>query len=243
MLYAIISDIHANLEALNAVLEDINSFNVDSIYSLGDIIGYGPNPNECVELIIKNNIKSIKGNHERALSNKKYLENFNLIAANVINWTEKELTVENKEILEGLTNYIILEEKFILVHGSLKNLDKYLVENEDIIEEVEELKESGFKIEFFGHTHISRVIVDEKKPIKPKGNEKIKLNPDNIYLINPGSVGQPREADNRASYIIFDSDNLTVTYRKVNYDIEKTIKKIKSIGLPEFLANRLKFGI
>jgi len=241
--YAIISDIHANYEAFTAVLNDIKSLNIDETYCLGDIIGYGPNPNECVDLILKNKIKSIKGNHERALSDKKYLENFNIIAANVINWTTKELTPENKKILEDLPNYMFIEEKFVLVHGSFKKPDKYLVENEDIIEEVEELKEAGIKIEFFGHTHISRIIVDEKKPIKPKGNEKIKLNEKNIYLINPGSVGQPREADSRASYLIFDSVSLTIEYRKVHYNIEETIKKIKSVGLPEFLANRLRFGI
>jgi predicted phosphodiesterase len=238
---AVLSDIHSNLEALEKVLEDLQNFNVREIYVLGDIVGYGPDPNPCVELVQGRKMKAIKGNHERALSDQEFLSCFNPLAAKIITWTKEDLKKENLYYLEDLPdNYI--EGKAVFVHGSFTDPDKYILESQDIVEEVETLRKKNLNVEFFGHTHMKVIFMEEEKPICPQ-EDWVTLAKDRIFLVNPGSVGQPRDRDTAASYVIFDSEKCAILYRRVVYDMNKTIEKMKQKNFPPFTYNRLKLGI
>ena len=127
-------------------------------------------------------------------------------------------------------------------HGSLLNTDKYIVKSLDIMEEVEELRSLNIKVEFFGHTHMKMIFAEDEEPIAPS-LEWIQLNPELIYLINPGSIGQPRDKDFASSYALYDLEKNQVLYRRVEYDIEQTIQKMKEEGFPPFTYNRLRLGI
>lgn len=240
-MYAILSDIHSNYEALKNVVTDLNNFSLSGIFVLGDIIGYGPDPNACVEEMQKLGVKAIQGNHERALKNFDFLNSFNPLAAETITWTGKKLDRTHMEYLENLPEQH-LENEMTFVHGSLLDPDKYILEYADILQEMEILRLKGKKIEFFGHTHMKIIYVEDEGPITPN-QEWIKLNHNKIYLINPGSVGQPRDREPSASYVIFDPAGYRILFRQIPYDVNVTIAKMKKEGFPAFTYNRLKLGI
>lgn len=238
---AILSDIHSNLEAFLAVLEDMKKFSIKEIYVLGDIVGYGPNPNECVELVKEIKALAIKGNHEQALLQRDFLLNFNPVAARIITWTKDKLNKKNTQFLSSLPLFY-RKDDIVFSHGSLLSTDKYIMESLDIMEEVEELRNLKIKVEFFGHTHMKVIFVEDEKPISPS-LEWIKLNPQLIHLINPGSIGQPRDRDPASSYVLYDLKNNQVLYRRIEYDVEQTIEKMKKEGFPPFTYNRLRLGM
>lgn len=241
MYYAIVSDIHSNYEAFCEVLNDLLHFNVDEVYVLGDIVGYGPDPNECVKLVKSLKTRAIKGNHERALSNLTSLAMFNPLAAKIITWTKEHLDKDNMEFLDSLPESFI-ENRTAYVHGSFLSPDKYILESPDVIQEVEDLRKNEINIEFFGHTHTKIIFIEEEGMIIPQ-DKWISLETDKIYLVNPGSVGQPRDRDQAASYLIYDTDNQSVLYRRIEYAVDKTIKKMQKEGFPPFTYNRLKLGL
>lgn len=238
---AILSDIHSNYEALQAVLEDMHEYSIDKIYILGDIIGYGPNPNECTKQTMALSASVIKGNHERALTFPSFLDSFNNMAKKSILWTREQLEPENLSYLTRLPEYLI-EKPFSFVHGSIDDPDKYLLKSPDILEDLKKMKNRGLKIEFFGHTHIRMFFEEDKKPLIPK-NDWYQLSTDKIYLINPGSVGQPRDRSPQASYLLFNPENYKMLYRKIPYNIELTIEKMKDLNFPSMIYDRLKLGI
>lgn len=238
---AVLTDIHANYEALEEVVKDLYSFPIHTIYTLGDIVGYGPNPNECVKLVRKMKMKAIKGNHERGLTNEDFLANFNPLAAKIIQWTKQSLTAENFDYLKDLPEKIA-DNQISYVHGSILDSDKYILESTDVIEEIEELRRQKLLIEFFGHTHMKIVYVEEEGMVLPK-EKWIGVNHSKIYLINPGSVGQPRDRDPLASYLVFDPEKKRILFRRLKYDVNKTIEKMKRENFPPFTYNRLKMGL
>lgn len=237
-MYAVISDIHGNLEALQAVLADIPTEARD-IYCLGDVIGYGANPNECCELVRDQGMLTISGNHDLAVAdNTTDLSWFNPVAAAAVEWTRKQLTKDNVEFL--LTRPRMMQNhEALFVHGSIRDPDEYIL-NTDIAKENLALLISDYPdipLCFFGHTHVKAI---SPPPHDPVGPNTFDLSSGGPYLVNPGSVGQPRDGDTFASYVLVDGQR--VTYRFVEYDIQRAQAKIREAGLPDVLAERLALG-
>lgn len=236
MRYAIISDIHSNLEAFTAVIESIDKERVDRIVCLGDIVGYYTNPNECLDIIRERKIQCVTGNHDRVATGLKEPTNFGEAGRRAIFWTRKQLTPDNLSFLEELPFFKKVEGRFIVVHGALHpepNEDNYLSTEPDLIKSFNSLMKDYYdvKICFFGHTHKSTVLEYRGGTMLKLKSDHIKLNPDTYYMINPGSVGQSRGHDPRASFLIFDSDENTVQFHHVVYDYVASYQKADSEGL------------
>ena len=245
---AIISDIHGNLEALQAVLADIRDQHCDQIYCLGDIIGYGPNPLECLDLSRQFDM-AILGNHDQgALFDP---EGFSSGAERAIFWTRDQLeredgdTDKHRERLTYLAELQrnIREPSFLFVHGSARNpLNEYVfpedIYNQRKIEKIFTLIE---RYCFQGHTHVPGVFTDEGKFYHPEDVSFRYTLPASKVMINVGSVGQPRDGDPRSSYVILEGD--LVDFRRVEYPIDQTVSKIYAIPeLDDFLGDRLREG-
>jgi len=239
---AILSDIHSNATALLAVLRNIESSEVDSIISLGDNIGYGPEPEKVINIIRAKEIPSVTGNHELGVIQPGFLAIFNPVARTSIEMTIGLLSDDSKRHLKSFSNTIV-QDDCRFVHGfPPESPTKYLFEvsNEEIKQTLASMAE---RFCFIGHTHDLEIITLEtdkdmlsRKPLK-KG--RLTLDPANKYLINAGSVGQPRDGNNQAKYIIWDSSACELTVKFVSYNISDTVKKIYKAGLPEQHALRL----
>ncbi len=226
MKYALIADIHSNLEAFTTVLDRIKKEKVDKIYCAGDIIGYGPNPVECIELIIKNNIKTVRGNHEEL--DKYSEEQFSEEEGSVLNWTKTEIKFKKRKYLDYLINLprtISEEDIFIIHNSSFKELHEGIKED-DIDLQNSSYNRAKKRFLVVGHTH---------KPFA----RKIK----NGYIINPGSIGQPRDGNLEASFSILDTKIPDVKNFRLEYDVDTTIVKIMLKGLPLYFAKRLLTGL
>ena len=236
---AIMSDIHANFEALRAVLTDLDAQNVSEVYSLGDQIGYGPQPQECVDLLREREIKCIMGNHEQGLINIHYLRGFNQPAADALRKTREMITEETYQWLVSRPKSRIAHEcRF--VHGTPPDsVAEYLWKHRDEMETV--FARYTEPICFAGHTHdLERYAYlhgrAERLPL-PQGDTTLESN--KRHLINIGAVGQPRDGDNRAKYGIFDLESRILTLRFVQYDIQKTADLICKHGFHRGFADRL----
>ncbi len=237
----IISDIHANLTALEAVLADACSY--DATWCLGDLVGYGPNPNECVERIAGlPNMQCIMGNHDAAAVDLIDVETFNLEARKAVLWTREHLTPENRDYLENLSTRITVDD-FTLVHGSpYKPIWEYLLDT----------RSATFNFGLFdtpycfvGHTHlpVRFYLPDDRTTAQldvPAHISQMTLAP--RAILNPGSVGQPRDHDPRSAYAILDLDDFTWEWRRVEYDIQKVQERMRQENLPERHINRLASG-
>jgi len=241
MKLGILADIHSNLEALRCALDALKD--VSGFICPGDIVGYGPNPNECVEIIRDLDCRTITGNHDFASIGKTDPSYFTGDAREAIEWTSKVLTQENRKFLEGLPEYIE-NDGFEMVHGSLRNpLEEYIMNVQVGAATIELMKK---KICFVGHLHIPLVVV-KKKQGKYDGwqlndGDTIDIRKFDKVVINVGGVGQPRDMDPRASFGIFDTEAGTVEIRKVEYNIQAVQDKMRKAKLPEFLIERLKYG-
>jgi len=243
--YLLISDLHGNYEALEAVLLDSRG-QYDHIVCCGDLVGYGPDPNRVVEWARANLLAVIRGNHDRACCGLDDLEWFNPIAQEASRWTISRLTEENLGWLRSLPRGPIRVNGFSVAHGSPLDEDEYIASAADAANVFDYL-ESG--VTFFGHTHLQGgfVRIDGHREIitKPRRDEyavRLRLDPDAVYLINPGSIGQPRDADPRAAYALYDSDTRVLALHRVPYDCEAVRRKIVAEGLPPALGQRLGFG-
>ena len=244
---AIISDIHANLEALDAVLSDIRQQGISEIYCLGDIIGYGPNPCECIDRVMATTHMCLLGNHDQAALFDP--EGFNASAERAVFWTRK--TLESGSGPEADKRWDFLGElprvqkdgNFLFVHGSARNpLNEYVfpedIYNQRKMERIFSLVE---KYCFQGHTHIPGVFTEDLNFLTPEEIDFQYELSDKKVLVNVGSVGQPRNGDNRSSYVVVDGN--MVYFKRVDYDFEKTAQKIFSIpDLDNFLGERLAEG-
>ncbi len=243
MRIAIIADIHANLEALQAVLERIHALNVDEIVCLGDIVGYNASPNECVEIIRNTKIVSVLGNHDACASGLEKPYRFNALARSAVFWTREHLTEENRLFLLNLPREKKVHD-FFLVHGSIHDTNRYLLSRGDAIDNFQLLAglPGGPMLGFFGHTHVGTAFIDNQGHISSDLSSELSLSSGKRYLINPGSVGQPRDGDSRASFLVYDRDDRTVLVFRVEYDIKMCQDKIIGAGLPPQLAWRLEQG-
>ena len=238
-MYAVISDIHSNLEGLEAVLADVPE-EVERVYCLGDVIGYGANPNECCDIVREREMPTITGNHDLAVTDLDTdLNWFNPVAAAAVRWTRELLTEENADFLRSRPRMIQTDET-LFVHGSVRDPDEYIIDGVTAAENLAVLKEEypNVRLCFFGHTHVKAVAPSPNGPAMEA--EALDLGSDGPYLVNPGSVGQPRDGDTFASYVL--ANDTEITYRFVEYDIEKAQAKIREAGLPGMLADRLAVG-
>lgn len=240
MKYAIISDIHANLEALEVVLSEIDNHSVDQILCLGDVVGYNANPNECADIIRTRNIPTICGNHDAVAAGLEEPWGFNPIALAAALWTREHLSEENLEWLRGLPDTLVFED-FLIAHGSPTDRDCYMFTWEDVLPHLQFLEESKLSHCFFGHTHNPGIYsADGMYTIDE--DSKFTLGHEKRYFINPGSVGQPRDGVKEASFAFYDSDSREYELVRVAYPVEETAKRIEAAGLPPFLAERLFQG-
>ena len=241
MKLAIISDIHSNLEALEAVLEDLQDQSVESIYCLGDLVGYAANPNEVIDLLWHNRVKCMIGNHDYACLNQHAMDELIRNAREAIAFTKRVLTPESYSFLKEMPR-MISENGIFLTHGMPPALfDEYLD-----MQSAFELKQgfSSFpeQVAFVGHTHLFEVVelTDNGKIEKYEFDGfKLDMKPTSRYLISAGSVGQPRDDNREAGYLIFDTDIQQVIKLTIQYNVELTIEKIKAAGLPEVNGKRL----
>jgi diadenosine tetraphosphatase ApaH/serine/threonine PP2A family protein phosphatase len=246
----IISDIHANLEALDACLQAAPAH--DRVFNLGDIVGYGANPNEVTERARQLGTVFVRGNHDKACSGVSSMEDFNPIAGLAVLWTRQKLTAGNLQFLRDLPHGPIMPlDNVECVHGSPRDEDEYVLARRDAASILVQVTPP---LTFFGHTHIQGGFwIDENNQAEGaiemkygsrEGKQEFTLNLDDErkYMINPGSIGQPRDGDPRAAFALYDTDQNLVTYHRVPYDITAAQEKIFAAGLPERLAIRLEEG-
>jgi predicted phosphodiesterase len=240
MKYAIIADIHANLEAFNTVLEDIKTQNCTHVACLGDVVGYNANPKECLDMVRAMNIPVVKGNHDEYCSIENDLEGFNPHAAEAINWTRDQLTVEDRQWLRDL-KYMRLVTSFTLVHATLDQPQRwgYVF---DRLAAAASFTYQNTAICFFGHTHVPLAFVRDAGQVKGGTYSKFKIEPGKKYFINVGSVGQSRDGVPKATYVVYDMQEQSIELRRLDYDMATTQKKILDAGLPARLAERLALG-
>ncbi len=243
MAYLILTDIHGNREALEAVLADAEGL-YDCVLCLGDLVGYGADPNAVTEWARVEAAAVVRGNHDRACAGTESLEFFNPAARTSAIWTRRALTEENRIYLNQLPQGPLRIEEplghFLLVHGSPLDEDQYLT-NMDEASQMEGHLE--LPVTFFGHTHLQGTFRLAPQGIaRQRPPQALQIEPGYNYLVNPGSVGQPRDSDPRAAYVLYSIEDQTVEYRRVAYDIDTAAAKIRAAGLPEVLARRLYDG-
>ena len=245
MRYLILSDIHANLEALEAVLDAAPDGTWDHAVVLGDLVGYGASPNPVIDLVrALNPIAIIRGNHDKAACGIEDGSNFNHVARVAALWTGESLTGENREFLRSLpAGPVTIDEHVEICHGSPFDEDAYIFDELDARHAFEA---STAPVCFYGHTHFAvvfRLIKDLLEVISPAdGETALIIEPQARYLVNPGSVGQPRDGDPRAAYAIYNTETKQLDLIRLAYPLEMTQEKMLKVGLPDPLARRLALG-
>lgn len=240
MRFAIIADIHGNLEALQAVLEDARKQSVTHYACLGDVVGYGANPKECLDIIRGMGMPCVKGNHdEYSASPNQHLEGFNPYAAQAVQWTRQHLTEDDKKWLREL-KYIRLVASFSIVHATLDAPDRwgYVF---DKLAAAASFTYQNTNVCFFGHTHVPVAFVRDNV-VRGGSFSRFRIEHGRKYFINVGSVGQSRDGVAKATYVIYDLNDGTVELRRIDYDISAAQEKILAAGLPRRLAERLSEG-
>ncbi len=245
MRYLIVSDIHSNWQALDAVARQAAGA-YDRVLCCGDLVGYGADPNRVVDWSREHVYTIVRGNHDKCCAGLEDMEWFNSIARHSAVWTQATLSAANHEYLVGLPRGPVAVEDFRLVHGSPLDEDEYVLSDSEVA------GLSGYleaPLYFFGHTHIQRGFrlshpnVERLKEEDDGGRRRaVRLESRFAYLINPGSVGQPRDRDPRAAYVLYDSGRREVTFCRAAYDVEAAQARIREAGLPALLADRLSIG-
>ena len=246
MRYLALSDIHANLEALEAALAASASAHCDRVLVLGDLVGYGADPNAVVDRVRDmRGAVVIRGNHDKVAAGIESVEGFNHMARLAISWTTDALTDDNRAYLAALPSGPIDIDRIVeICHGTPFDEDVYVFDDLDALRSI---RASQRPLCLYGHTHVPAAFQlhgDELQLIGPPRGERFRLSldEDGRYLVNCGSVGQPRDGDSRAAYAIVDTDARTLTVFRVQYDVATAQSKILAAGLPEVLAQRLGMG-
>lgn len=241
MRYAVFGDIHGNLEAYQAVLEAIDKENVDRHFCVGDVVGYGANPTQCIELTKKLNCLSVCGNHDWAAVGKTGIEYFNPQAKAAALWTREAISPEDAKYLKAL-QLVHKDAELTLVHGTLHRPEEFnYVLDAYSARDTLEMMETG--IAFIGHSHKPGIFILESGLPQQSLKTSIEITPQRKCLVNVGSVGQPRDLDWRAAFCIYDHDEQTLKIKRVEYDVKKAQGKILKAGLPTASAHRLEKGI
>ncbi len=234
---AIISDVHANLEALEAALEDIAANNVGTILCLGDMVGYNANPGECIDLLRKHDVLCVAGNHDRAVTQQITTDGFGYTAERAIPWTRRQLDADALAYLSALPVCLTIPHTLIAVHGALHpEIGKESVrldsdERRRLSFQALSAHPSGVRICAFGHTHQAGVFELRDDHVRKLAGERFHLRPDGLYLINPGTIGHPRDSDRRATYLILDPAEMNLSIRRIAYDARIPLAKSQGAGL------------
>lgn len=246
MRYLILSDMHANWDAFEAVLRRARRKRFDAVLVLGDLVGYGGAPNQVVEAVrdLGPRLHTVRGNHDKVVAGIDTGANFNQTALTAAQWTSQRLTPGNLRYVRDLPKGPIrIAEDLAICHGSPLDEDTYVFSDVDAWEIF-----SGYTnpVTFFGHTHIPSLFWLEGRMLGVKAlrgtTGRIVLDPAGRYLINPGSIGQPRDRDPRASYMTYDSERRVIRWYRITYPISEAQRRIRKAGLPNSLADRLAFG-
>ena len=242
----IVSDLHANRTALDAAL-DAAKGRWERALCLGDIVGYGPDPNEVTAKLRELQALTIRGNHDKAVGGLMPTDDFNPVARAAAEWTRAQLRPENLEFLRTLPPGPIETDGLVLVHGALHDEDEYVFTPAQALEG---LLDSGGPVTFFGHTHHqggfsyqdSELEVLQLRPRAAERFAALRIEPSRRYLLNPGSIGQPRDGDPRAAFAVAELDHQIVEFWRVPYDISSVQARMRAAGLPEALVQRLAIG-
>ena len=247
MQYLILSDMHGNSDALSAVLRRVRRKRFDASLVLGDLVGYGAGPNQVVEAIrgLAGQVWTIRGNHDKVVAGLDDGVNFNQPALLAARWTSDHLTPTNfrfvRELPEGPT---VLPDGFSICHGSPLDEDQYVL---SIFDAWEIFSKYDADLVFFGHTHVPSLFMargsETRVALLRGASGTIQLESGSRYLVNPGSIGQPRDRDPRASYMTFDSARRIVRWHRVDYPVERAQQRILKADLPRLLADRLALGV
>jgi predicted phosphodiesterase len=239
MKYAIIADIHANLEAFQVVLDDIQKQKCTHIACLGDVVGYNANPKECLDIVRQMNIPCVKGNHDEYCSIDEELEGFNPNAAEAVMWTRQQLNDDDRKWLRDL-KYVRLVSNFTIVHATLDQPQRWAYVFEKL-DAAASFTYQNTAVCFFGHTHVPLAFIRDAS-VRGGTYSKFKVEPGRKYFVNVGAVGQPRDGIPKAGYVVYDMDEGSIELRRLEYDIATTQQKILNAGLPQRLADRLAIG-
>lgn len=239
MKFAIIADIHANLEALEVVLADAKNEKVTHYACLGDVVGYNANPKECLDIVRGMGMPCVKGNHDEYCSSEGALDGFNPAAAQAVQWTRNQLTTDDRQWLRDL-KYMRLVTSFSIVHATLDGPQRwgYVF---DKLAAAASFTYQNTSVCFFGHTHVPVAFVRDSV-VRGGSYSKFRVEPGKKYFVNVGSVGQSRDGVPKATYVVYDVDTQTIELRRLDYDMAKTQAKIVAAGLPKRLADRLADG-
>ncbi len=252
MRYLLLSDLHSNDEALSAVLARVRRKKLDRVVCLGDFVGYAADPNKVLDKIrtLPRPAVSIRGNHDKVVSGADSGEMFNAPALLAARWTAERLSKENLEFLRRLPcGPVLVDESFAICHGSPLDEDAYIFSDWDAQMNFVHMDRVAptVNFSFFGHSHIPSIFTLASDGILVEAvrgsRRKLFLEPGRRYLVNPGSVGQPRDRNPRASYAIYDSEERTVTFDRVPYDAKTARQKVLRAGLPTILGDRLLLGL
>jgi predicted phosphodiesterase len=242
----VLSDLHANMTALSAAL-DAAKGRWDRTVCLGDVVGYGPDPNEVTSKIREMGATTIRGNHDKAVTEIMTTDDFNPVAKAAVVWTRAQLSPENFAWLTALPQGPLEADGVVLVHGAFQDEDEYVFTPEQALEG---LLDSTLQVTFFGHTHHqggfafqdAQLEVLQLRPRATDSFAALRIEPGKRYLLNPGSIGQPRDGDPRAGFVIADLEHQVVEFWRVPYDISAVQERMRSARLPEALAQRLAVG-
>ena len=246
MRYLVLSDVHANFDALEVVLRKVRRKRFDAVLMLGDVVGYGAAPNQVVEALrgVRTPMLRIRGNHDKVASGVEDGASFNHVALEAARWTRDKLTPANlRWVYELPRGPVVVADGLAICHGSPLDEDTYVFSD---FEAFQIFSAHRPQVTFFGHTHIASLFVEtpgglQVAPLRGEEGE-IEIEAGCRYLINPGSIGQPRDRDPRASYMTYDSDRKLVRWYRLEYPVEKAQERIYEAGLPEVLAERLAVG-
>lgn len=244
MKIVIFSDIHSNWEALQAALAVIKNYPDAQVYSLGDIVGYGANPSECLAEVRKIAHVSLAGNHDHAVIGLTDIKYFNPYAREAVLWTASRVDMSDRDYLSSLSVYKKFPDRFFLVHSTPLYPERwdYIL---DMADAEKNFPGFGEPICFVGHSHVPMVVEydpDAEDTCYRDKKGTIQLKADYRYIINVGSVGQPRDGDWRACLLIYDDQSQTIEFKRLEYDVSTAQAKIRQAGLPDFLADRLQYG-
>ena len=242
MRYALLGDIHGNTEALTVILNSIKEQQIDKIVCLGDVVGYGAEPVQCLNMIRDLKCDVIAGNHDWAAVGKLSIDMFNAYAKAAALWTREQLAPDQKEWLANLP-LTITYEHCAVAHGTFHQPEafNYIQTVFDAQQSFEALKKMGARLGFLGHSHVPVGFFDTD-PITYTLDPEMPVDADLAMIVNAGSVGQPRDENNKASFAVFDTATAAVTINRLEYDIDAAANKIRAVGLPEILAARLYQG-
>ncbi|HXO20054.1 MAG TPA: metallophosphoesterase family protein [Thermoanaerobaculia bacterium] len=246
MRYLILSDMHGNWDAFEVVLRHARRKRFDAVLVLGDLVGYGAAPNQVVEAVrsLAPRVFSVRGNHDKVVAGIDRGENFNQAARAAAQWTTDRLTPANlRYVRELIRGPLVVGEGLAICHGSPLDEDTYVFSDLDALEI---FSAHEVAVTFFGHTHIPSIFSLEPRGLSVRAlrgrSGRIELDPGGRYLVNPGSIGQPRDRDPRAAYMTYDSDRRVVRWVRLPYPIERAQSRIHKAGLPALLADRLAVG-